>query len=74
MSKRLRDRYALNQSPLFRIRGKGQFESIIGIEWDAVKALVLASPYRVWLNAKGREIQQPRQGVQIGADVRRRWQ
>ncbi len=59
MSKRLRDRYALNQSPLFRIRGKGQFESIIGIEWDAVKALVLASPYRVWLNAKGREIQQP---------------
>ena len=59
MSRRLRDRYALNQSPLFRIRGKGQFESIIGIEWDAVKGLVAASPYRVWSNAKGREIQQP---------------
>lgn len=59
MYKRVRDRYTLNQSPLFRIRGKGQFESIIGIEWDAVKGLVDTSPYRVWSNAKGREIQQP---------------
>lgn len=59
MSKRLRDRYALNQSPLFRIRGKGQFKSIVGIEWDAVPNLVAACTYRVWLNAKGREIQQP---------------
>lgn len=59
MSKRQRDRYALNQSPLFRIRGKGQFTSVIGIEWDAVPGLVAASAYRVWSNAKGREIQQP---------------
>lgn len=59
MSKRQRDRYALNQSPLFRIRGKGQFTSIIGIEWDAVPGLVAANAYRVWSNAKGREIQQP---------------
>lgn len=59
MSKRQHDRYALNQSPLYRIRGKGQFASIIGIEWDAVPGLVAASVYRVWSNAKGREIQQP---------------
>lgn len=59
MSKRQRDRYALNQSPLFRIRGKGQFASVVGIEWDAVPGLVAASAYRVWSNAKGREIQQP---------------
>jgi len=59
MSKRKRDRYVLNQSPLFRIRGKGQFTSVIGIEWDAVEGLISAGAYRVWANTKGREIQQP---------------
>jgi hypothetical protein len=59
MSKRQHERYALNQSPLFRIRGKGQFERIIGIEWDSVPDLIASNYYRVWINEKGREIQQP---------------
>lgn len=59
MSKRSPDRYPLNQSPLFRMRGKGQFEAIIGIQWAAVAPLLIGRGYRVWLNSKGREIQQP---------------
>jgi hypothetical protein len=59
MSKRSPDRYQLNQSPLFRMRGKGQFEAVIGLAWNAVAPLLIARGYRVWLNSKGREIQQP---------------
>ena len=59
MSKRQHERYALNQSPLFRIRGKGQFASVIGIGWESVPNLIASNGYRVWINGKGREIQQP---------------
>jgi hypothetical protein len=55
-------RYAIHQSPLFRIRGHGQFEKRLGIEWDAVDRLTAPENYRVWIdssNGKEREIQQP---------------
>ena len=51
--------YPLHQSPLFRIRGKGRFAEVLGIEWDSVPALLAGESYRVWLNPKGREIQAP---------------
>ena len=59
MSRLQLKRYSIDQSALFRIRGKGQFKSIIEVDWDAVPSLLSANVYRVWLNEKGREIQQP---------------
>lgn len=59
MSKAAPKRYEINQSPLFRIRGKGQFKKFIGIDWDDVDRLVNGNFYRVWLNENGREIQHP---------------
>lgn len=58
-SKSQRKPYPINQSPLFRIRGKGQFEKIIGVAWNAVPDLIAANGYRVWVNEKNREIQAP---------------
>ena len=58
-SKNPPERYPLHQSPLYRLRGKGQFEKILGVEWDAIGKLLSPDNYRVWLNDKGREIQQP---------------
>lgn len=54
-----RNGYPLNQSPLYRLRGKGRFKDVIGVEWDAVPELLAADSYRVWLNPKQREIQAP---------------
>jgi len=51
--------YPLHQSPLYRLRGKGQLEKLIGVHWDAVDKLLVPERYRVWINEKGREIQQP---------------
>jgi len=59
MSRPPLDRYPLNQSPLFRLRGKGQFEELLDLRWDMVQSLAAGDFYRVWLNDKGREIQQP---------------
>ena len=59
MSRPPLDRYPLDQSPLYRLRGKGQFEKLLDLGWDAVKPLTAADCYRVWRNDKGREIQQP---------------
>ena len=58
-SRNVRERYPLHQSPLYRLRGKGQFEHVLGIEWNAIDKLLSPDNYRVWLNEKGREIQQP---------------
>lgn len=55
----LRKRYSLDQSSLFRIRGKGKFEQVVGVEWDAVPTLIASDLYRVWWNEKQREIQAP---------------
>lgn len=59
MSRPQLDRYPLNQSPLYRLRGKGQFEKLLDLRWDQVKPLAAPDYYRVWLNDKVREIQQP---------------
>jgi Reverse transcriptase (RNA-dependent DNA polymerase) len=52
-------RYALHDSPLYRLKGKGKFESVLGVLWDAVPELLVSECYRVWVNEKGREIQAP---------------
>lgn len=59
MSRPPPDRYPLDQSPLYRLRGKGQFEKLLDLPWDMAKALADPAYYRVWFNEKGREIQQP---------------
>lgn len=59
MSRPPLDRYPLNQSPLYRLRGKGQFEKLLDLSWELVKTLTTPDCYRVWRNDKGREIQQP---------------
>jgi hypothetical protein len=51
--------YPLNQSPLFRLLGKEQFEKVIGVKWDSIDELLSPDNFRVWTNTKGREIQQP---------------
>ena len=51
--------YPLHQSPLFRILGKQQFETVLGVKWEAIEKLLAVDNYRVWVNGKGREIQQP---------------
>jgi hypothetical protein len=58
-SKSLPKRYSLERSPLYRLRGKGKFEIVIGVQWDAVPKLLDVKHYRVWANEKGREIQAP---------------
>ena len=52
-------RYPLDQSPLFCLRGKGEFEQVVGVSWDEVLNLIASESYRVWLNKKQREIQAP---------------
>lgn len=52
-------RYPLERSPLYRLRGKGKFETVVGVQWDAVSKLLDVRHYRVWTNEKGREIQAP---------------
>jgi hypothetical protein len=55
----LPNRYPLDQSPFYMMKGKGQFEAVVGVDWDAVPRLVDLGNYRVWHNEKRREIQQP---------------
>jgi hypothetical protein len=52
-------RYPLRDSPLYRLKGKGRFELVLGVAWDAVPNLLTSHGFRVWLNEKGREIQAP---------------
>ncbi len=51
--------YPLHQSPLYRIRGQGQFEKRLEVQWGAIDKLISPDNYRVWLNNKGRQIQHP---------------
>lgn len=41
------------------MRGKGQFERILGLSWDAVPRLLASNSFRAWTNAQGRNIQTP---------------
>lgn len=52
-------RYPLGRSPLYRLRGKGKFETVLGVQWDAMYKLLDVKHYRVWTNDKGRQIQAP---------------
>jgi hypothetical protein len=58
-SKKQPKRYPLERSPLYRLKGKRKFESVLGVQWDAVPRLLDAQYYRVWINEMGREIQAP---------------
>ncbi|MDQ1817748.1 reverse transcriptase family protein [Massilia sp. CCM 9210] len=51
--------YPLNQSPLYKIVGLGKLEAVLGIDVTKLDRLLSPDNYRVWINAKGREIQQP---------------
>lgn len=58
-SKSTPKRYPLERSPLYRLRGKGKFETVLGVQWEAMPKLLDVKHYRVWTNDKGREIQAP---------------
>lgn len=58
-SKSAPKRYPLERSPLYRLRGKGKFETVLGVQWEAMPKLLDVKHYRVWKNDKGREIQAP---------------
>lgn len=58
-SRRARKTYPIHQSPLYKLRGKGQFSKLLGIEWDLVDKIITDENYRVWANEFGREIQAP---------------
>lgn len=51
--------YPLERSPLYRLRGKQKFESVLKLHWDTVPKLMDVKYYHVWANARGREIQAP---------------
>lgn len=51
--------YPLERSPLYRLRGKRKFETVLGVQWEEVQKLLNVKNYRVWINEKGREIQSP---------------
>jgi Reverse transcriptase (RNA-dependent DNA polymerase) len=56
-------RYSINQSPLFRLRGKKQFANALGISVCEAHELSKANLYRVFVNERGREIQHPVRGL-----------
>lgn len=51
--------YPIHQSPLFKLRGIGRFESVLGVKLSAIDKLLKSDCYHVWTNNKGREIQHP---------------
>lgn len=44
---------------MYRIKGKEQFKKALNVDWSSINKLLAESNYRVWINDKGREIQQP---------------
>mgnify|MGYP000064713570 CR=1 FL=1 len=54
-----KSRYPLHQSQLYKIVGMGRLEAILGIDVSKLDCLLAPENYRVWVNKKGREIQQP---------------
>ena len=51
--------YQLDKSPLYGVRGKGQFERALGVSWAQTEKLLKPRYYRQWTTAKDRLIQQP---------------
>lgn len=54
-----KSRYPLHQSPLYKIVGVGRLEAVLRIDVSKLDRLLAPENYRVWINEKGREIQQP---------------
>ena len=52
-------KYAIHQSPFFKLLGKGQLEKILGTDLSKIDRLLGEENYRVWMNKRDREIQQP---------------
>ncbi len=52
-------RYPIQDSRLYKIVGKGQLETLLGIQLEHLDRLLSPDNYRVWSIEKGREIQQP---------------
>jgi hypothetical protein len=52
-------RYPLDQSPLYKIAGLGRLEHVLNIDLESLPRLLSPENYRVWVNKKEREIQQP---------------
>ncbi len=58
-SNKAHSRYPIDQSPLYKIAGKGQLETTLRIQLGQLDRLLSSDNYRVWKNDKNREIQQP---------------
>jgi len=58
-------RYPLNQSPLYRLRGKGQLANLLGLSFAESTRLANSNSYRVFVNHKNREIQHPTGGLKV---------
>lgn len=52
-------RYPIQDSRLYKIVGKGQLETLLGIQLEYLDRLLSPDNYRVWINENNREIQQP---------------
>lgn len=52
-------RHPIHASRLYKIVGKGQLETLLGIQLEHLDRLLSPENYRVWINKKDREIQQP---------------
>lgn len=51
--------YPIHQSPLYRIKGIGQFEKALLIKWDSVPKLLKSKNFNAFVNNAGRPIQPP---------------
>lgn len=55
----MRKSYAINQSPLYAIKGLNQLERVLNIQLNKMAKLLNPVAYRVWQTKKDREIQYP---------------
>ena len=51
--------YPIHQSPLYKIKGIGQFEKVLGIKWNSVPKLLKSKNFHAFVNDDGRLIQTP---------------
>lgn len=54
-----KNRYPLNQSPLYKVVGMRRLEAVLRIDISKLDRLLAPENYRVWVNKDGRVIQQP---------------
>lgn len=59
MLSQTRMRYPIVDSPLYKLRGKGQLQRLLQFDLRDLDKLLRPQSYRVWLNEKNREIQAP---------------